>query len=324
MADGSIVSVKELRKTYRAGLFRRRNVEALKGVSLDVSHGEIFGLLGPNGAGKTTLIKILLGIVRRSGGSANVLGLSTGDRRSRMRIGYLPESHRIPRHLTGNLALEYYGQLSHVPKSVIRKKKDALLETVGLEKWGTTSVTAYSKGMLQRLGLAQAMLHDPELLILDEPTDGVDPVGRAEIRDILFRLKDQGKTVFLNSHLLQELELVCDRVAILTTGNVRHVGPVKELTQASSSGVVFRLRSEDETVTPLIAELPFEVTVNAASGQPDGTTSVTVSSAGQEQIDQTIDVLRSAGVSIESVSHPRRTLEEVFLKLVDDHETDAE
>lgn len=323
MTTRPVVSVTELRKTYRTGLIRRRSVEALKGVSLDVHRGEIFGLLGPNGAGKTTLIKILLGIVRRSGGSAKVLGGSSGDRRSRMRIGYLPESHRIPRHLTGNLALEYYGQLSHMPRSVIRQKRDALLESVGLREWGKTSVTAYSKGMLQRLGLAQAMLHDPELLILDEPTDGVDPVGRAEIRDFLFRLKEQGKTVFLNSHLLQEIELVCDRVAIMTTGNVRHVGPVKELTEASSAGVVFRLRTDADTVNRLIADLPFEVANPAASDASTGAACITLPSADQQHIDRAVDVFRAADVSIESISHPKQTLEEVFLKLVDEPETDA-
>lgn len=323
MTNTSVVSVEALRKTYRSGLIRRRSVEALRGVSLDVHRGEIFGLLGPNGAGKTTLIKILLGIVRRSGGAAEILGHSAGDRRSRMRIGYLPESHRIPRHLTGNQALEYYGQLSHMPRAAIRKKRDAVLEIVGLSDWGRTAVTGYSKGMQQRLGLAQAMLHDPELLILDEPTDGVDPVGRAEIRDVLFRLRDEGRTVFLNSHLLQEIELVCDRVAILTKGQVRHVGPVKELTEASSGGVILRVRSGVDITNERVAELPFDVVVNPSDDSSE-TADVVLSSSSQEQIDQTVDLFRGAAISIESIGQPRRTLEDVFLKLVNEQEADAE
>ena len=269
MTDQLAVTVRDLAKVYRGGLFRKR-VQALNGVSLDVPRGEIFGLLGPNGAGKTTLIKILLGIVRRSSGSASVLGHVAGDRRGRRSIGYLPESHRIPHHLTGNTALEYYGQLSGMPLAEICAKRDGLLDTVGLGKWGRTPVKNYSKGMQQRLGLAQAMLHDPDLLILDEPTDGVDPVGRAEIRDVLFQLKDRGKTVFLNSHLLQEIELVCDRVAILHAGLVRHVGPVRELTEATSNCIVYEVRgplSDIELLVESDATLDFGEALHDAGNQ---------------------------------------------------------
>ncbi len=244
----AIVSVSDLKKTYKDGLIRRKYVEALRGVSFEVQPGEIFGLLGPNGAGKTTLIKILLGIVRRSGGDAMVLDRAVGDRRGRERIGYLPEHHRIPRHLTGYSALEYYGQLSNLPISEIVDKRDALLRSVGLGEWGTHGVKGYSKGMLQRLGLAQAMLHDPELLVLDEPTDGVDPIGRADIRETLFRLKEQGRTVIINSHLLHEIELVCDRVAILLKGRARFVGRIHELTESDASNPVIVLSGEEDTV----------------------------------------------------------------------------
>ena len=174
---------------------------------------------GAHGAGKTTLIKVLLGVVRRSAGQASLLGHPAGDRRGRIHVGYLPENHRIPRHHTGNSALSYYGSLSGLSLKEIRRRRPALLETVGLAKWGDSSVKKYSKGMLQRLGLAQAMLHEPDLLILDEPTDGVDPLGRSELRRVA-AAESAGKTVFLNSHLLQEVELVCDRVAILNHGEV--------------------------------------------------------------------------------------------------------
>ena len=352
MTDQLAVTVRDLAKVYRGGLFRKR-VQALNGVSLDVPRGEIFGLLGPNGAGKTTLIKILLGIVRRSSGSASVLGHVAGDRRGRRSIGYLPESHRIPHHLTGNTALEYYGQLSGMPLAEICAKRDGLLDTVGLGKWGRTPVKNYSKGMQQRLGLAQAMLHDPDLLILDEPTDGVDPVGRAEIRDVLFQLKDRGKTVFLNSHLLQEIELVCDRVAILHAGLVRHVGPVRELTEATSNCIVYEVRgplSDIELLVESDATLDFgealhdagnqeaEDTVPSDSeGEADGeseqpaepeassgpvTVTLIQQPHSQDDVDAAVDSLRELGVSIESMSRERLTLEQAFLQMLKTHEAE--
>ncbi|MGZ0174071.1 MAG: ABC transporter ATP-binding protein [Planctomycetales bacterium] len=316
MPDTPAVSVTDLKKTYRSGLFRRRKVEALQGVSFDVEPGEIFGLLGPNGAGKTTLIKVLLGLVKRSGGHAKVLDLPAGDRRGRMRIGYLPENHRIPRHLTGNTALEYYGQLSHMPLSEIRSKRGELLDSVGLGKWGTATVASYSKGMLQRLGLAQAMLHDPELLILDEPTDGVDPVGRAKIRETLFLLKDRGKTIFLNSHLLQELELVCDRVAILQNGLLRHVGSIQELTQAASPGVTFKLIAEQAEFQAAV-DLLDDAGIQWRTINNDDSQTIIVESTEQSAIDQTVDSFRQANVSISAIIRQQLTLEEAFLQLVD-------
>ncbi len=231
-SDDSAIDIQALRKVYREGLFGR-SVSALRGVSFHVNRGEIFGLLGPNGAGKTTLIKVLLGIVRKSAGEARLLGRPAGDRLGRRQVGYLPESHRIPAHHTGNTALEYYGALSGLSSSQIRRRRPELLRTVGLAEWGRAPVKSFSKGMLQRLGLAQALMHDPEMLILDEPTDGVDPVGRKEMRTLLQRLKAEGKTIFINSHLLQEIELVCDRVVILVRGEVQRAGAIQELTAAT-------------------------------------------------------------------------------------------
>ena len=208
-----VIQVAGLKKTYRSGILGRRRLHALQGVDLEVPKGSIYGLLGPNGAGKTTLIKILLGIVRKSDGGATVLGQPAGRLAARRRIGYLPENHRIPRHLTGRTALEYYGALSGLSVGEIRRRMPELLDRVGLAGREKESVAGYSKGMQQRLGLAQAMLHQPDLIVLDEPTDGVDPVGRKEIREVLRSLADEGATIFLNSHLLQEIELVCERVA---------------------------------------------------------------------------------------------------------------
>lgn len=311
----SVIQVRGLYKTYRDGFFLQKRVDALKGISLEVRPGEIFGLLGPNGAGKTTLIKILLGIVRRTRGEAMLLGHSAGDRRSRQRVGYLPEGHRLPRHLTGNTALEYYGGLSGLSGGEVRRRREKLLQRVGLAKWGKTSVRKYSKGMLQRLGLAQAMLHDPELLILDEPTDGVDPRGRAEIRNVLKEWKDSGRTVFLNSHLLQELELVCDRLAILDHGTVRMMGDLREIKekvgQEQANQTAFSLRGEKTRIQECLK--PFQVLNPKVEGDHCTVTVVTPSQAVR---DQCIDALRAAGISIENVVPKTITLEEAFMKLI--------
>ena len=307
-----IIDVRDLRKTYRDGVIRRRRVEALRGVTFQIGGGEIFGLLGPNGAGKTTLIKVLLGIVRKSGGEATLLGRPPGDRKGRRQVGYLPENHRIPAHHTGDTALEYYGSLSGLSLGEIKRRRPRLLDMVGLGQWGRTSVKKYSKGMLQRLGLAQALLHDPKLLILDEPTDGVDPVGRAEMRDLWRRLKDDGKTIFVNSHLLQEIELVCDRVAILVHGLVERVGRIAEITAQSEIDVTWTLAGDEADIRGVLAidsATPLVVTDNEQ-------VQLSLTLADQAAVDQAIDALRARGVSIVSMSRRRRTLEEAFLDTV--------
>jgi ABC-2 type transport system ATP-binding protein len=311
-AETPAIDVQALRKTYRDGLLGRRRVEALKGVTLQVRRGEIFGLLGPNGAGKTTLIKVLLGVVRRSGGHASILGWSAGDRRGRIHVGYLPENHRIPRHHTGNSALAYYGSLSGLSLREIRRRRPALLETVGLAKWGTSSVKKYSKGMLQRLGLAQAMLHEPDLLILDEPTDGVDPLGRSEMRAVLQQLKNAGKTVFLNSHLLQEVELVCDRVAILNHGEVLRTGRIADLTSRPEAEVQFVLLGSETRMRAALAG--YELGQFQAAGADQF--QVVVHVADQAAADRCVDDLRRQGISIAGMSRCRQTLEEAFLSIV--------
>lgn len=203
----------------------------------------------------------------------------------------------------------------------IRSKRDELLDLVGLGKWGRESVRKYSKGMLQRLGLAQAMLHDPELLILDEPTDGVDPKGRADIREILFRLKDAGKTVFLNSHLLQEIELVCDRVAILQHGTLRHLGSIQELTDTGNDEIEVRVSGEQTVVERGLVAAGDSLTVQSTE---DGQVVLKGSVPKQSELDSIIDALRAANLSIVSITRDRRTLEEAFLQLVGVDESDTE
>lgn len=308
----AVIDVRQLRKTYASGLLRRTRVEALRGVSFQVRRGEIFGLLGPNGAGKTTLIKVLLGVVRRSGGSATMLGRPVGDRRGRRGVGYLPENHRIPRHHTGNSALMYYGSLSGLSMGEIRRRRPALLEAVGLANWGQTSVREYSKGMQQRLGLAQAMLHEPDLLILDEPTDGVDPVGRSEMRALLQRLQAQGKTIFLNSHLLQEVELVCDRVAILDQGELLREGDIETLTALPSTEVQLTLLGREENIRAALAGQSHDAIF--ASGVDEWQTTLRV--PDQAALDRTVDALRAAGISLAAIERSRQTLEQAFMAII--------
>jgi ABC-2 type transport system ATP-binding protein len=315
MAMDSAIEVQNLRKTYRDGLFGKRRIEALRGVSLAIPRGEIFGLLGPNGAGKTTLIKVLLGLVDITGGSARMLGRQVGDRRARRGVGYLPEGHRFPQHHTGNSALLYFGGLSGLPPSEVRRRAPALLNQVGLADWGRTSVRKYSKGMQQRLGLAQAMLHDPELLVLDEPTDGVDPVGRKEMRILLQDLKNQGKTVFINSHLLQEVELVCDRVAILAHGEVRRMGNMDELTRGPQEEFTFTLGANEPDARRTLATHEILTVAPLFTGQ-GAQTNVTLAIANQAAVDRAVDDVRRAAISIIAMTGRRRTLEDAFLEVV--------
>ena len=332
MTTEAAIETHDLRKTYVEGMLRRKRQEALRGVSLRVERGEIFGLLGGNGAGKTTFIKILLGIIRRTGGDARLLGFPAGDWRGRKLIGYLPENLRVPRHLTGLTALEYYGHLSNVPSSVIRQKRGELLEMVGLADRAKDPVRTYSKGMLQRLGLAQAMLHDPELFILDEPTDGLDPLARSQVRGFLANLKKRGKTIFLNSHILQEVELICDRVAILDKGNLRRVANVAEITsgrghvsgrvQLSGNGQphdqqeALELHLDLTAPEPLIRQTLGQLPV--ASWQTFSPTEhrVVTRVADQPTVDRLIDALRQSGVSIVGLSRRRVSLEEAYLEIV--------
>ncbi|MGE3109639.1 MAG: ABC transporter ATP-binding protein [Phycisphaerales bacterium] len=221
------IDLAHVAKTYRG------RVQALRGITMQVSRGAVFGLLGPNGAGKSTLVKIMLTIISPTRCDGTMLGRPIGDKSVLGRVGYLPEHHRFPDYLTAAQVLDYYASLAKVPRGLRRKRAPELLELVGLSDWTLKKVKGFSKGMRQRLGIANALMHDPDLVVLDEPTDGVDPVGRRDIRNILQHLKAQGKTIFLNSHLLSELEMVCDQVAILVQGLVSAQGTIDDLTRDS-------------------------------------------------------------------------------------------
>jgi ABC-2 type transport system ATP-binding protein len=225
------LQTQDLTKTYRTGFWLRQKVTSLKQVSLTVYGGETFGLLGPNGAGKTTFMKLVLGIIRPTSGGGMVLGRPLGDRLIKARIGYLPENPYLYESLTGWECLELMSTLHQVPSSVQKQRLPELLDLVGLAQQAARKKTLrrYSKGMLQRIGLAQSLVNDPDLVLLDEPMSGLDPLGRYQVREIILQLKAQGKTIFFNSHILSDVEHLCDRVAVLARGELLAVGTLDEL-----------------------------------------------------------------------------------------------
>jgi ABC-2 type transport system ATP-binding protein len=249
-ADSLAIDLRDVAKRYKG------RVDALKGIEMHVRRGEIFGLLGPNGAGKSTLVKIIMTIVRPTRCVGSILGRPIGHKPTLGRAGYLPENHRFPRYLTGRQVIEFFGGLANVDRPTRKRRAAELLELVGMRTDADRKVGTYSKGMAQRIGLAQALVNDPDLILLDEPTDGVDPVGRRDIRDVLVRLRAQGKTVFINSHLLSELEMICDRVAILVAGRVARQGTLNDLTLA-------RQRYEIEVSTNGQSTRPLRETLGA-------------------------------------------------------------
>lgn len=308
-------------KTYR------RKIHALRDVSLQVARGEIFGLLGPNGAGKSTLVKILMTVIRPSACTGTLLGRPIGDRATLARVGYLPEHLRFPSYLTGRQALDYFGALSKVDGRTRGQRIPALLKLVGMTDWATQPVASYSKGMRQRLGLAVALVASPDLVVLDEPTDGVDPVGRKEIRDVLLALRAEGRTVFVNSHLLGELEMVCDRVAIMNKGQVVRQGTIRGLTEDSRR---YEILCKGVPTTPdfdaELARMSASVSRRAAAtpsaapptGGPEPAlnpdeTLVSLGSSEAEAAQPVLDFLRARRVTILSMRPIRQSLEDLFL-----------
>lgn len=284
-----------------------KKLEALKPLSLDVRAGEIFGLLGPNGAGKTTLVKLLLGMTQPSSGTAFLFDTEIKLANARQKVGYLPEHHRFPPYLTASQFLQLFGEMSGVAAKSIKAKIPEVLAMVDMEKWQDLKLGKCSKGMQQRIGLAQALLSDPDLIFLDEPTDGLDPVGRKEVRDVLANLKAQGKTIFLNSHLLSEIESICDRVAILNKGELVREGLVSEFTRLKHRFVIKcapvppHLRFEDPTIQ--MRTEAHESWIEFTARDP-------------EFLNMIIDVLRRNEVLIYSVESLKQSLEDYFVKVV--------
>ncbi len=299
-----VIETKNLSKTYKGG------VQALRDVNLQVPKASCFGLLGPNGAGKSTLIKVLLSIVSASGGSATLRGIDIRRAAARNKVGYLPEGHRFPDYLTAEGVCRYFGALSGLGGAELDRQVEDKLALVGLEQWRDTKVKKFSKGMAQRVGVAQAMVGDPEVVFLDEPTDGVDPVARQGLRFVIRKMTEAGTTVFINSHLLAEIELLCDQVAILDKGTILRQGRVSEITAAASgSGVRVRVRT-----SPLPEALWAELSARGAAREPDDW--FTIRLDADPEITELIDELRAAEVSIFAVEPTRMNLEEAFIELI--------
>jgi len=250
----AVVDIRALGKVFR-NFWGRPIVAALTRLELEVARGEIFGLLGPNGSGKSTTIKLLLGLLHPSSGSARVLGGSPRDVRLKARVGYLPEDSPFYPHLSAEETLRFYGNIFSLPKKVLRERVTELLRLVGLQGSRTRLVGEFSKGMLRRLGLAQSLVNDPDLLILDEPTAGMDPIGTREVKDLLLDLKRRGKTVILSSHLLADVEDVCDRVAILHEGRLEALGSMESLLADDQRTQITTDRLSPPTIEALIALL---------------------------------------------------------------------
>jgi ABC-2 type transport system ATP-binding protein len=309
----SVIETRELRKQYG-------RIRALKGVSLSVEKGQIYGLLGQNGAGKTTLIKILLGIAKKTDGEAELLGRTAGTTDVRRRVGYLPEDHQFPGYHTGYSLMDFYGALYGVSKDDRRKKIPETLELVGIAGRMNSKIKTYSKGMKQRLGIAQSLLHDPEVIFLDEPTDGVDPLGRREIRELMGRLKDKGHTLFLNSHLLGEVELICDRVAILQGGELIREGTIDELTKQKGRFEVGLAAGEqfpegEANALGYAAKKRPPANIPKGAAQPPEVWEIGLSDG--QTIDRLLRLLFDKGLHLRLLIERKHSLEEVFMTTVE-------
>ena len=284
--EGTAIYARGLTKVFRS-FFGRHRVEALKDLDLDIHKGEVFGLLGPNGSGKTTTVKLLLGLIFPTRGTARVLGRKPGDVQTNQYVGYLPEESYLYRFLNANETLDFYGRLFRIPRRERKRRIDELIELVGLQHARKRAVRGYSKGMSRRIGLAQALINDPDVLFLDEPTSGLDPIGKREMKDVIIGLKERGKTVLLCSHLLADVEDVCDRIAILTAGELKVMGVVNDLLTVK------------------------DITQIRLRGYSD------------DALEHLKTILAEQKADVEEVSHPRSTLEELFLRIVGDNQVES-
>jgi len=303
-----VLKIEALRKTFRVG-FWGKPVTAVEHLDLEVRKGEIFGFLGPNGAGKTTTLKIIMGLIYPTSGKAWILERKVGDVAVKHQVGFLPEAPYFYDYLTAEEFLRFYGQLFRLGGERLSERITMLLSVVGLSDARSLQLRKFSKGMLQRVGIAQALINDPHLVILDEPMSGLDPVGRKEIRDLILRLRDQGKTVFFSSHILHDAEVLCDRVAILLKGRLVALGKVTELIGAGST------HSIEVVVEGLDAEGMERVRKIAESVIPQGERLLAVLQ-GQHQVNEVLDLIRARKASLISVTPQKSSLEDLFMREV--------
>jgi ABC-2 type transport system ATP-binding protein len=299
------IDIQGLEKSYRTGFFQNKWKQGLKPLTLQVEEGEVFGCLGPNGAGKTTTIKLLLGLVFPSGGTASILGHDFREIEIKRQIGYLPEQPYFYDHLTPMELLDYYSRLSGVPGRERRQRAERALARVGMAGEANKQLRKFSKGMLQRVGIAQAIVHDPMLVILDEPMSGLDPIGRREVRDLVQELNEEGKTIFFSTHILSDAETLCDRVAVLDRGELKGVGVVSDLVREISGDVelVWHGAGVVAAMTALGARCHVAAEVVRAR-------------LPEAALDAGLDALRAAGLRVTSVTPVRATLEDYFLERI--------
>ncbi|PID26848.1 MAG: ABC transporter ATP-binding protein [Candidatus Cloacimonadota bacterium] len=294
----TIIKTKDLTKVYSG------KVKALDSFSFNLKKGEVYSLLGPNGAGKTTLMRVLLSIILPTSGEASIGGFDISNPKSRSSIGYLSEKHAFPDFLTSSEVLYYYGMMNGRSKKYIKDKIDPLLSLVNLEKVKKVKVKKYSKGMLQRLGIAQTLIGDPEIIFLDEPTDGIDPVGRKEVRDIISRVKSEGKTIFINSHLLSEVEKISDRIAIMKNGSMIKEGVLSDFIFENDK-VEIKCNADTDKFKNCLEPLGLQITDYTF----DSTT---------ETLNKAIDLLRKDGIEINEIIRSKTSLEDYFIKIIEE------
>jgi ABC-2 type transport system ATP-binding protein len=308
------IDVHDLTKTYRTP-FTRKKVEALRGVTFAVERGHIFGFVGPNGAGKTTTIRTLMGLIRPSAGSATLLGHPLGSRAARARIGFLPESPYFYDYLDVGELCDLAGRLFGLAPAARKKRADELIEKVGLGRARSQSLKKFSKGMLQRAGLAQALMNDPELVVLDEPMSGLDPIGRKEVRDLILELRDQGKTVFFSTHILSDVEAITDRVAIVARGQLQAHGTPAELVSRSLQGVDIVVRLVPAGDPAAAAAADAALTAGAVRTRRVGD-ELSLTLAADADVDAWIGRAHAAGGKVVAIAPRHETLEDLFVREV--------
>jgi len=303
-----VIGVTRLSKVYRSGL-RMKRVQALNDVTLEVERGEIFGFLGPNGAGKTTLIKVLMGLSEPTSGTALVLGRPPRDARVKARLGFLPESPYFYDHLTAREFLELAARLSGVPKSEAVGRVTGLLRLLRTERAADVQMRGFSRGMLQRTGIAQALVADPELVVLDEPMGGLDPIGRKEFRDIIVDLRDRGKTVFFSTHILSDVEMICDRVGIVIAGRMVEVGRLSEILTGDVESVEITVRG----VTGKTQKILERVSQHSIKSGDE----LLLTVKNEEDVEKVMAICREVGgIRVVGIAPHRRTLEDYFMEHV--------
>jgi ABC-2 type transport system ATP-binding protein len=306
------IEILGLEKTYSVGFWRKRPKRALSPLQLTVEEGEVFGFLGPNGAGKTTTLKLLMGLVFPTGGSARILGQEWTNPAVKAQIGFLPEQPYFYDYLTAHELLEYYGQLSGVPAKDRKKRVEQVLQQVGLRDVQGVQLRKFSKGMLQRVGIGQAILHDPKLVFFDEPMSGLDPIGRREVRDLMAQLKHEGKTVFFSTHILSDAEALCDRVAIVHKGELRGVGAIEDLTSTVQGKVEVLWQG---------SQVPASMKALGAECHVSGDRVRAIINENQQ--DAAIDTLRRERLRLIAVTPVRTSLEAYFVEKLRRAETTA-